>query len=42
MAGAQAVWQQEAQSPIRLAEKPKPVVEASMQKRAPRFVVGRG
>lgn len=42
MAGAQAVWQQEAQSPIRLVERPKPVVEVPMQKRAPRFVVGRG
>ena len=42
MAGAQAVWQQEVQSPIRLVERPKPVVDVPMQKRAPRFVVGRG
>jgi hypothetical protein len=42
MAGAQAVWQQECVTPIRLKERAKPKVEASLQKRAPRFVVGRG
>ena len=41
MAGAQAVWQQEAVSPIRLVEKPKPRVEKDIQKRATRFVVGK-
>ena len=39
--GAQAVWQQEAQTPIRLVERKKPKKEESLQKRAPRFVVGR-
>ena len=42
MAGAQAVWQQECLSPMRLAERPKPKPEPSLQKRAPRFLVGRG
>ena len=41
MAGAQAVWQQECVTPIRLVERPKPKVEQPLQKRAPRFVVGR-
>ena len=41
MGGAQAVWQQEAQTPIRLVERKKPKKEESLQKRAPRFVVGR-
>ena len=42
MAGAQAVWQQECVTPIRLKERAKPKIEANLQKRAPRFVVGRG
>lgn len=41
MAGAQAVWQQECVSPVRLAERPKPKPVANIQKRATRFVVGR-
>ena len=41
MGGAQAVWQQECVSPIRLAERPKIKADPSLQKRAPRFVVGR-
>jgi hypothetical protein len=41
MGGAQAVWQQECVSPIRLVERPKAKSEPSLQKRAPRFVVGR-
>jgi hypothetical protein len=42
MAGAQAVWQQECVTPIRLVERPKPKKQESLQKRAPRFVLGRG
>ena len=42
MAGAQAVWQQECVSPVRLAERPKQKKQEALQKRAPRFVVGRG
>jgi hypothetical protein len=41
MAGAQAVWQQEAVTPIRLVEKPKPKPQPDIQKRATRFVVGK-
>jgi hypothetical protein len=42
MGGAQAVWQQECTTPIRLAERKKPEPQPNLQKRAPRFVVGRG
>jgi len=36
------VWQQECTTPIRLAERKKPEPQPNLQKRAPRFVVGRG
>ena len=41
MGGAQAVWQQECTTPIRLAERPKPKPQSNLQKRAPRFVIGK-
>lgn len=41
MAGAQAVWQQECVTPIRLVERPKQKPPRDLQKRATRFVVGR-
>jgi len=41
MAGAQAVWQQECVTPVRLVERPKQKPPRDLQKRATRFVVGR-
>ena len=41
MGGAQAVWQQECTTPIRLAERPKAEPQPNLQKRAPRFVIGK-
>lgn len=41
MAGAQAVWQQECVTPIRLQERPAPKPQKDIQHRATRFVVGR-
>jgi hypothetical protein len=41
MAGAQAVWQQECLTPVRLAPRSKPKPQPDIQKRATRFVVGK-